>query len=483
MRTESKLHRLAAAACCLSLASGCVQGSDYARPAVEVPAAYRSAGPQEAASLTQDRWWTAYGDRHLDVLVDEALASNRDLRIATARVDEFSAILAGTKSQGLPQIGYGLSGSRARASEEKIPAIVDPKSTTFSALLSASWEIDLWGRIRRETEAARANLLASEEGRRGVTLTLISSVIISYITLLDLDEQLRVSEATVAGRTKSVDVFEKRLAAGWVSEFEMAQVRGEYESAVASVPPVRQAIAVQENALSVLVGRNPGPIQRATPQELAAFHQLSVPAGIPSELLTRRPDILQAEQQLIASNALIGAARALYFPRITLTGLFGFASGSLGNLFSGPANTWSFTGDVAGPIYTGGGITAAVDQAEARREQSLANYELVIQNAFRDVDDSLVAVRETAEFREAIGRRVATLRRGVELANERYENGYSDYLEVLDTERSLFSAELQYASARGDYQRALVNLYRALGGDWTTLPPTAAITQAGARNQ
>jgi len=231
--------------------------------------------------------------------------------------------------------------------------------------------------------------------------------------------------------------------------------------------------------LSVLVGRNPGPIERATPEDLASFHQLTVPAGLPSELLTRRPDILQAEQQLIASNALIGAARALFFPRIDLTGLFGFASSSLGNLFSGPARTWSFTGDVAGPIYTGGGLTAAVDQAEARKDQSLANYELVIQNAFRDVDDSLVAVRQTAEFRDAIGRRVATLRRGVELANERYENGYSDYLEVLDTERSLFNAELQYASARGDYQRALVNLYRALGGDWTAVPPVAA--QAGGR--
>jgi multidrug efflux system outer membrane protein len=483
MRADIRICRLTAAFCFLGLGSGCVQGPDYVRPTVEVPASYRSGEPEAAVSLTPDHWWTAYGDRHLDALVDEALVNNRDLRIATARVDEFSAILAGTKSQGLPQIGYGLSGSRARASEEKIPAIVDPKSTSLSALLSASWEIDLWGRIRRETEAARANLLASEEARRGVTLTLISSVIISYITLLDLDEQLRVSEATVAGRAKSVDVFEKRLAAGWISEFEMAQVRGEYESAVASVPPVRQAIAVQENALSVLVGRNPGAIRRATPRELAAFHQPNVPAGIPSELLIRRPDILQAEQQLIASNALIGAARALYFPRITLTGLFGFASGSLDSLFGGPANTWSFTGDVAGPIYTGGGITAAVDQAEARREQSLANYELVIQNAFRDVDDSLAAVRETAEFRDAIGRRVETLRRGVELANERYENGYSDYLEVLDTERSLFSAELQYASARGDYQRALVNLYRALGGDWTTLPPTAAAAQTGARNR
>jgi multidrug efflux system outer membrane protein len=483
MRTESGLHRLAAAACFLGLASGCVQGGDYARPEVEVPATYRSAGPERAGPLTHDRWWTAYGDRHLDALVDEALANNRDLRIAAARVDEFAAILEGTKSQGLPQIGYGLSGSRARSSEEKIPAIVDPKSTTFSALLSASWEIDLWGRIRRETEAARANLLASEEARRGVTLTIISSTIISYVTLLDLDEQLRVSEATVAGRAKSVDVFEKRLAAGWISEFEMAQVRGEYESALASLPPIRQAIVVQENALSVLVGRNPGPIRRASAQELAAFHQLTVPAGLPSELLTRRPDILQAEQQLIASNALIGAARALYFPRITLTGLFGFASGSLGNLFSGPANTWSFTGDVAGPIYTGGGLSAAVDQAEARRDQSLANYELVIQNAFRDVDDALSAVQKAAEFREAVGRRVATLRRGVELANERYENGYSDYLEVLDTERSLFSAELQYASARGDYQRALVNLYRALGGDWTSLSPTPGATQTGAADR
>ena len=465
------------------LLGGCVQGPDYVKPSVDVPSAYRSAtiaGPSEI----QDHWWTGYGDPHLDALVTEALANNHDLRIATARVDEFAAVLAGTRSQAYPQIGYGFSGNRARASEKKIPALVDPLSTTWTSLLSASWEIDLWGRIRRETEAARANLLASEEARQGVTLTLISSVIVSYVTLLDLDEQLRVSEETVAGRAKSVAVFEKRLAAGWVSEFEMAQVRGEYEGAVASLPPIRLAIAQQENALNVLIGRTPGPIERASPAEIADYRQLAVPAGIPSELLARRPDILQAEQQLIASNALIGAARALFFPRISLTGLFGFASGSLGSLFSGPARTWSFTGDVAGPIYTGGGITAAVDQAEARRDQSLANYEKVIQNAFRDVDDALAAVQRSAEFREAVSRRVATLQRGVELANERYENGYSDYLEVLDTERSLFAVELQLASARGDYQRAVVNLYRALGGDWNAVPPvTITTTQAGARGQ
>jgi len=272
-----------------------------------------------------------------------------------------------------------------------------------------------------------------------------------------------------------------RLAAGWISEFEMSQVRAEYESALAQIPGIKLAIATQEHALSVLVGRNPGPIVRqGEPDQLLSP---TVPAGLPSELLLRRPDILQAEQQLIASNALIGAARALFFPRITLTGLFGFASGSLGSLFSGSARTWSFTGDVAGPIYTGGGLTAAVDQATARREQSLANYELVVQNAFRDVEDSLADLRSSAELRDTLQRRVSTLRRGVELANERYDNGYSDYLEVLDTERSLFSAELQLASARGDYQRALVSLYRALGGDWISVPPPASVSTPGGANK
>jgi multidrug efflux system outer membrane protein len=479
MRWTARRARFGAILCCACLA-GCVQGPDYRKPAVEVPSSYRfDASPVPPDATTANAaWWAAYGDPTLDGLVAEALANNRDLRIATARVDEFAAILAGTRSQSLPQVGYALGGERARASERKIPAIVNPLSTTFTSLLSASWEVDLWGRIRRETEAARANLLASEEARRGVTLTLISSVILSYVTLLDLDEQLRVTEATVAGRKHNVDIFERRLAKGWISEFEMSQVRGEYEAAVAQLPPYQQAIATQEHALSVLLGRNPGAIERS--RTLAALRAPVVPAGLPSELLIRRPDILQAEQQLIASNALIGAARALFFPRITLTGLLGFASGSLGTLFSGPSHTWAFTGDVAGPIYTGGGLTAAVDQASARRDQSLANYENVIQNAFRDVEDALADVRHSAELRETVERRVTTLRRGVELANKRYENGYSDYLEVLDTERSLFAAELQLAAARGDHQRALVNLYRALGGDWTAIPPVA---QSGGQGQ
>src|SRR4051794_21531966 len=212
-----------------SLLAGCVQGPNYVKPVVPVPANYRFATPPGAAYQPEHQaWWWGFDDPRLNALVDEGLAKNRDLRIATARVDEFSAILAGTRSQGFPQIGYDLSGNRSRASREKIPSFVDPLSSTFSAVLSASWEIDLWGRIRRETEAARANLLASEEARRGVTLTLISSIIASYVTLLDLDEQLRVSNATLAGRKKSVELFQTRLAGGWVSEFEMTQVQADY---------------------------------------------------------------------------------------------------------------------------------------------------------------------------------------------------------------------------------------------------------------
>jgi multidrug efflux system outer membrane protein len=462
----------------VSLLAGCVQGPNYVKPVVPVPANYRFATPPGAAYQPEhEAWWAGFDDPRLNALVDEGLAKNRDLRIATARVDEFSAILAGTRSQGFPQIGYDLSGNRSRASREKIPSFVNPLSSTFSAVLSASWEIDLWGRIRRETEAARANLLASEEARRGVTLTLISSIIASYVTLLDLDEQLRVSNATLAGRKKSVELFQTRLAGGWVSEFEMTQVQADYESVASQQPPIKQAIATQEHALSVLLGRNPGPIARSN--SLEALRSPVVPEGLPSELLGRRPDILQAEQQLIASNALIGAARALFFPKISLTGLFGFASGALGSLFTGSAQTWSFTGDVAGPIYTGGGLTAAVDQAEARKDQQFANYELVVQNAFRDVEDTLADLKHSSELRDIAAARVVTLSRSVELATIRYENGYSDYLDVLDAERGLFNAQLQLASARGDYQRALVNLYRALGGDWSVPPSSAQAAQAG----
>jgi multidrug efflux system outer membrane protein len=448
--------------------AGCVQGPDYERPAVAVPDDYRFQNATAPFQGDTRVWWGAFGDPELDALVDEALANNRDLRIAAARVDEASAIVSGTRAQGLPQVGYAVQGSRQRTSEPGSEPFVGNTKSSLGGALFASWEIDLWGRIARETEAARANLLATDEARQGVVLTLISSVIIGYVNLLDLDERLRISEETVAGRKQYVDLFEIRLRGGVISDFEMSQILAEYETTLATLPELRRQIALQENALSVLLGRNPGPIER--PATLDTIAMPAVPGGLPSELLTRRPDILQAEQVLVASNASIGAVRALYFPRISLTSLLGLASTSLGGLFSGSARTWAFTGEIVGPIYTGGGLAAATEQALARREQALAAYEGTIQNAFRDTEDALVSMQTAGEAEEIQQRRVVALENGVRLARERYENGYSDTLDMLDTERSLLSAQLSLTGARADRYRALVSLYRSLGGDWVDEP-------------
>ncbi len=452
---------LVAVAACAS--SGCALGPDYTRPSVDVPDSYRF-----AATAAQDRpststlaevpaWWRAFGDAELDRLVSEALVANHDLRIATARVDEFAARVASTHAQALPAVGYGASAGRQRA-----PGT--PAGSTYSALLSASWELDLWGRLRREDEAARANLMATEQARLGVALTLVSAVVSGYVTLLDLDRRLEISQATLKGRQENVDLFQLRLDGGAVSEFEMMQVQAEYESAAASIPEIRQAIAQQEHALSVLVGRNPGPIARGG--TLQALLMPAVPAGLPSDLVARRPDILQSEQQLVAANALVGAARTLYFPSLTLTGSGGTASNDLDSLFSGPSRAWSFAGQLLGPIFAGGAIDAANEQARTRHEQALLAYQKTIQNAFRDVDDALAAIEAKRALIVSLERRVQALRRAVGLARERYDNGYADYLDVLDTERSLFSAELSLSTARGDGYRAHVDLYRALGGDW-----------------
>ena len=481
----SNRPRIAFATACLVLAGalgGCTTvGPNYARPGVEVPESYRftSAAATAAAEPTLAEvspWWQGFKDPQLDALVEEGLAANSNLRVAIARVDEFAARLQATEGKRYPSVGYGATAGRARASTSGLPPLladnIDPVANNYSALLSASWELDLWGRIRRETEASRADLLATDQARRGVALTVVSAIVTAYVNLLDLDRQLKISEDTLKVRQASVKVFRQRFEGGTISDFEMQQVLAEYEIAVAAIPQAKRLIAVQEDALSVLVGRNPGPIARAS--SLESLGMPVVPAGIPASLLERRPDIRQAEQQLIAANARVGVARALYYPSISLTGALGTSSPDLDHLFSGPSRTWSFVGQLLGPIFAGGSIRAANAQADARREQALASYEGTIQDAFRDVDDALATVSSSRAVQQASERRTASLRRARELANERYENGYSDYLELLDTERSLFSAELSLSSARGDSYRSLVDLYRALGGDW-------AATSAGAR--
>jgi len=456
----------------LAATAACVQGPDYERPELAVPDDFRFQDATAAVAADPHVWWHQFDDPTLNTLVDEALASNRDLRIATARVDEAAAIVSATRAQGLPQVGYVAGASRQRTSEPGSEPFVGNTRSSIGAGLSASWEIDLWGRIARETEAARANLLATDEARSGVILTLVSSVIVGYLNLLDLDARLRITEETLASRKQTVDLFQVRLRGGVISDFEMSQVLAEYESALASLPEIKRQIALQEDALSVLLGRNPGPIERDATMETIALP--SVPGGLPSELLARRPDVLQAEQVLIASNAQIGAVRAQYFPRISLTSLLGFASSALGGLFSGSARTWQFAGQVVGPIYTGGGLAAATAQAEAQREQALAAYELTVQNAFRDTEDALVSLESAAEVEQTLQRSVANLETGARLSRARYDNGYASTLDMLDMERSLLSAQLAEVGARADRYRALVSLYRALGGDWIDEPQLVA---------
>jgi multidrug efflux system outer membrane protein len=445
--------------------AGCAVGPDYKRAPIEEPAKFRFQDPGDLESA-DTAWWTLFGDPVLEQLIGEALANNKDLRIAAARVEEFAGRLTVTRSQLYPQLRYNAGASRDRASEQMGPPIagLNNPQTTYSAGLDASWEIDLWGRIRRLSDAGLADLLATEEARRGVVLTLVSTVATGYISLRDLDKQLAISQRTANSRGEALKLFELRFQGGVVSQIEVAQIRSEYEAAAAAIPAAERAIAQTENALSVLLGRNPGPIVRG--RSVDDFKLPTVPAGLPSQLLERRPDIRQAEQNLIASNARIGAARALYYPTISLTGLFGVASGDLDNLFTSSARVWTFAGSVAGPIFTGGQVSGTVAQAEAQERQLLSAYERTIQGAFREVDDALVDHSKSRQRLAAQSRQVDALRDYSRLARLRYDNGYTSYLEVLDAERSLFNAELSYTQTQADVFNALVNIYKAMGGGW-----------------
>lgn len=482
-RSAGVVGAAGAVAVALSL-TACTVGPDYVRPEVDTPKAFRFEA-KDAKDLANTAWWKQFQDPVLDTLIDEGLANSKDLRIAAARVEEFAGRLTTTRSQFYPQIGYGGGGARERFSERlgtSLPPGVSNPQTTYSAVLTASWEIDLFGRIRRLSEAAQAQLMATEEARRGVVLSLVSSVATGYIALRDFDKQLAIAKRTAETRRGALDLFELRYKGGVVSLVEVAQIRSEYEAAVAAIPAIERAIAQTENALSILVGRNPGPIVRG--KSVDELRDVAVPAGIPSDLLVRRPDIRQAEQNLIAANANIGAARALYYPTISLTGLFGYASSDLDNLFSGPSQQWSYGGSIIGPIFTFGLIEGLVAASEAQQRQLLANYESTIQNAFREVDDALIDNRKSRERLAAQGRQVAALRDYARLARMRFEGGVTSYLEVLDAERSLFNTELDYTQTQGEVFNALVNIYKSMGGGWVNeadkLAPQPAIADQAA---
>lgn len=443
------------------LSGGCAMvGPDYVRPDVDTPASYRiDAG--DSGEIANTRWWSQFGDPVLDRLVEAALRNNKDVRLAAERVLEFAARVDVARADTYPQLGYEGSAARSRSSLPGGGALTD---NSFLAALNVGWELDVWGRIQRATEAQLAYLLAAEEGRRTVILSLVSAVATSYLQLLNLDEQLDITHKTIASRQESLRLFQLQFEGGVVSELEVAQVRSELELARIRVPQTERQIALLENNLSILLGQNPGPIARGR-----TFDELnlpSIPAGIPSELLQRRPDIRAAEQQLVAANALIGVAEAQYFPRISLTGLFGFASNELSDLLESDSSIWGYGGGLLGPLFDGGRIAGDIRATEAAQRQALVSYQQAVQTAFREVDDALIDNRKRREIATAQQRQLSALRDYARFAQLRYDEGQVSYIEVLDAERRLFDAELSDAINRGDVYVALVNVYKAMGGGW-----------------
>jgi len=376
---------------------GCTVGPDYVKPGVDTPESWRYE-VENAEDIVNTQWWKQFNDPALDHLIQVALENNKDVRIAAARVEEFAARVTIARSGLYPQLGYDAGANRTSISKDS-PG-TQGINDSYLATINVGWEIDLWGKIRRSTEAARAQLLAQEEARRTVILTLVSAVAQSYVELRSLDRQLEIAKRTLATRAESVVLFKLQFKGGVVSDLEVAQISSEYEEAAVTIPNIERQIALQENAISILLGRNPGNIARG----LDIDHLIlpAVPAGIPSQLLARRPDIHLAEQNLIAANAQIGVARAQYFPSISLTGLFGYASTSLSDLFGSSTEIWDTGAALLGPIFTGGRISGQIRASEAVQRQTLIIYMQTVQSAFREVDDALPRAKHARNCRPVL---------------------------------------------------------------------------------
>jgi multidrug efflux system outer membrane protein len=466
-----------AAAILALLASACTVGPDYVKPAVESPPAWRIDYPQ-AADIANTRWWEQFADPVLNELVATALLDNRDLVIAAARVDAFLGQLVTTRSQYYPQVNYNVNASRNRTTEvgtSPLPPGADPYYSLYQGALGASWQLDLFGRVRRQTEAAQARVYATEQGRRGVVLSVVTSVATSYIGLRALDRQLEISQRTAENYADTLRIFEKRHKGGVVSKLELEQVQSQYQQALAAIPSLEQRIAAQENLIAVLQGRNPYPIPRG--KSIDELTLPGIPGDLPSSLLERRPDILQAEQNLIAANADIGAARALYYPQFSLTGSFGSISAAFANFLTGPSIAWSAIAGLAGPLFTAGAIAGQVESAEAASTGTLAVYQQTVFNAFRETNDALTGTIKKRRESAAQVLRVRSLREYARLSRIKFNNGYASYLEVLYAENELFSAELAAVQSYADSYTQLVDVYKAMGGGWIDLADAA--TAAG----
>jgi len=447
---------------CGSLAlAGCAVGPNYKRPSVPVPPRfYGDERAAEARSITDAAWWNVFDDAILKDLVDEALRNGFDARLAAARVEEARARFGIARADLFPSVVYEGGWQRGRADQ-----LINPSGkvvTRWSADVSVSWELDLWGRIRRLNESARAEYLATEEARRGVLLSLVSDVAIAYLDLRELDGELEIAKRTTSAFQDTYDLFNRRLEGGAASALETSRAEASLGQVAAEIPEIERAIVARENQINFLLGRNPQPIPREGP--LMALPP-DVPPGLPSALLERRPDVRQAEELLIAANARVGVAKADFFPRLSLTGLFGNVSAELGDLFS-QGKTWSVGTSLLGPLFQGGRIKRNYQAVQAQWRQARIQYEAAAVNAFSDVSTALVDRAKLVETERQRARTVGAYQEAVRLANVRYASGLSAYFEVLEAQQQLFPAEISLVQTRRDQLVAVVRLYRALGGGW-----------------
>jgi multidrug efflux system outer membrane protein len=440
-------------------------GPDYKRPDVAPVQDFRSEiGPAEIASLADLPWWGVFKDPQLQQLIAEALAHNYDLQLAVARVDQARSEVWIAASPFYPQAGYQMFAGRERIF---LPNEHSSGNLTFNAFgwaLNATWELDLWGRIRRSTEAARANLFAQEDVRRGVMLTLVSDVATGYFSLLELDREMAIARESSKVYKQTLDLFSQRFEFGKDSKLPVERAQAAYDSSLATIAALKRAIIQQENAISILLGAYPNDIVRAV--ELTDQVMPNTPVGLTTDLLQRRPDVMQAEQIMIGANAEIGIAVANFFPRIGLTALYGGQSRNIGDMFDSSFSIWNIAGGFAGPLFQGGRLIESYHAQQAFWNGTIAQYKQTVLVAFQEVSDSLVAEQTLVDQRAALIHQVKSLRESVDLSLLRYSAGRASYFEVLEAEQLLFPAEDVLAQTQRDQLLAVVNLYKALGGGW-----------------
>ncbi|TAH38185.1 MAG: efflux transporter outer membrane subunit [Planctomycetota bacterium] len=462
------------------LGAGCTLGPDYERPEVPVPDGWREVSGDEQRSLANTPWWELFQDPELVRLIEVALTENKDLLIAVERIEEARAFYGFARADLFPKVDLSAAAGRERLSENGVPPLpagVDNEEPFYRVAGTVFWELDFFGRIRRATEAELALLYAAEQSRRAVVLALVADVARAYVELSDLDRRLAISRRTLDSRLQYVELARVRFEGGLTPELDLRQAEAEMHRTASLVHEFEGLVTQKENELSALLGRNPGPVARGR-----LFDELNVPPavppGLPSDLLERRPDVRQAEEQLVSANARIGEAKALLYPSIALTADFGWESTELDNLLESPSQAWSIGANLLQPIFNSGQNRRRVEVAESQQRQALYNYERSVLLAFRDVEDALAGLRQAGLRRGSEGERVVAERKVLELSELRYQGDVAEYLEVLDAQRSLYDAELGETGARRDELVSLIQLYKALGGGWPQEPEVEATQDA-----